>query len=82
MIATQKFCAMVDGNVWRLPKIPPLPSPTVSAQVAKAAPVPLTSPENAPCPVVRFQNIPSRNVPNKGAFTNPNTNCSKSMMLL
>ncbi len=39
-------------------------------------------PTNAPCPVARFQNMPSRNVANKGALTNPNTSCSRSMMLL
>lgn len=36
----------------------------------------------APWPVVRFENMPSRNVANSGAFTKANTNCRKSMMLL
>ena len=35
-----------------------------------------------PCPVARLQNMPSRNVANSGAFTNANTSCSMSMMLL
>ena len=37
---------------------------------------------NAPCPVVRFQNMPRKNVANSGALTNANTSCSKSMILL
>jgi len=37
---------------------------------------------NAPCPVVRFQNMPSRNVAKSGAFTTEKTSCSASMMLL
>jgi len=32
--------------------------------------------------VARGQNIPSANVANSGAFTNANTSCRKSMMLL
>jgi len=36
----------------------------------------------APCPVARFQNMPSMKVANSGALTNANTSCSKSMMLL
>ncbi len=48
---------------------------------AEAA-VPASSPKNAPWPVVRFQNMPSRNVANSGALTKPNTNWMKSMMLL
>jgi hypothetical protein len=32
--------------------------------------------------VARFQNIPSRNVANSGAFTKANTSCRMSMMLL
>ena len=48
-----------------------------------AAPsVPPSRPQNAPWPVARLQNMPSRNVANSGAFTNPNTSCSMSMMLL
>jgi hypothetical protein len=39
-------------------------------------------PQNAPWPVARFQNMPSRNVAKSGAFTNANTSCSTSMMLL
>ena len=68
--------------MWSVPNMPPLPSATVSPQVSDAATVPLTNPENAPCAVVRFQNMPSRNVANSGAFTKPKTNCSRSMMLL
>ena len=51
-------------------------------QVSVAAPVPASSPQKAPCPVDRFQNMPSRNVANRGAFTNENTSCSTSMMSL
>ena len=40
------------------------------------------SPAKAPWAVVRFQNMPSRNVANSGAFTQPKTSCSRSMMLL
>src|SRR5271155_5006216 len=81
-IAIQKFCAMVDGNVCTVEIHPPFPSATVNPCVTAAAPVPASRPVNAPCPVVRFQNIPSKNVANKGAFTNENTSCNKSMMLL
>ena len=38
------------------------------------------SPE-APVPVVRAQNMPSRKVPNSGAFTKPNTNWMMSIAL-
>ena len=44
--------------------------------------VPATSPVNAPWPVVRFQNIPSKKVANSGALTNAKTSCSASIMLL
>ena len=37
---------------------------------------------NAPCPVVRFQNIPNAKVAKSGALTNANTSWSKSIMLL
>ena len=47
-----------------------------------AATVPSSRPQKAPCPVVRFQNMPSMNVAKSGAFTNAETNCSRSMMLL
>ena len=47
-----------------------------------AASVPASSPVKAPCPVVRFQNIPSRKVAKSGAFTNANTSCSTSITLL
>ncbi len=49
---------------------------------AAAAAVPANKPKKAPCPVVRRQNIPSRNVANSGAFTKANTSCKTSMMLL
>ncbi len=51
----------------------PLPSAIVNPCVAAAASVPQTNPQNAPWPVVRFQNIPSKNVANSGPFTNPKT---------
>ena len=58
------------------------PVGSVSPWCTAAAAVPESRPKNAPCPVVRRQNMPSRNVPNSGAFTNANTSCRKSMMLL
>ena len=47
-----------------------------------AAAVPDSNPPKAACPVVRFQNMPSRKVANNGALTKAKTNCRKSMMLL
>ena len=44
--------------------------------------MPISRPKNAPWPVVRRQNIPSRNVANNGALTNAKTSWSMSMMLL
>ncbi len=61
---------------------PPLPSAIVRPWVSAAATVPLNRPQKAPCPVVRFQNMPSRNVANSGALTKLNTSCSRSLMLL
>ena len=58
------------------------PFEIVSPWCIAAARVPDSSPVKAPCPVVRFQNIPSRKVANSGAFTNANTSWSMSMMLL
>ena len=81
-IAIQKFCAIVEGNECQTPNIPPLPSASVKLCVNHAASVPASKPLNAPCPVVRRQNIPSKNVANSGAFTNPKTSWSKSIMLL
>src|SRR5271157_5851395 len=72
---------MADGNVWTTPNHPPVPSATERPSVSVATISPTSRPAKAPCPVVRFQNIPSRNVANNGAFTNPNTSCKKSMML-
>jgi hypothetical protein len=46
------------------------------------ATVPAKSPQKAPCPVLRFQNMPSAKVAKSGAFTKANTSCSNSMMLL
>src|SRR5207253_2541827 len=81
-IAIQKFCAMVDGNSCTTEIQPPLPSASVSPCVTAAANVPANKPVNAPWPVVRFQNMPSRNVANRGALTKENTSCSTSNMLL
>ena len=69
------------------PKKPPFTPTTAPAGNDRpwwmAAPtVPATSPQKAPCPVERFQNMPSAKVANSGAFTNANTSCSTSMMLL
>ena len=44
--------------------------------------MPPNKPKNAPVLVVRFQNMPSRNVANTGAFTKPNTSWMMSMALL
>src|SRR5436190_3335256 len=86
-IAVQKVCASSLGNVVTTPRYPPLtpteaPAGRDSPWCSAAASVPATSPVNAACPVVRFQNIPNANVANSGAFTNANTSCRKSMMLL
>jgi hypothetical protein len=58
------------------------PVEMVSPWWTTAATVPDIKPKNAPCPVARFQNIPSKNVAKSGAFTNAKTNCNTSMMLL
>ena len=44
--------------------------------------MPPNNPRNAPVPVQRFQNMPSRKVANSGAFTKPNTNWMMSIALL
>ncbi len=82
IIAIQKLWAIADGKWWTTPNQPPFPSASVSPKTKPAIPVPDASPANAPWPVVLFQNIPSKNVANNGALTNPNTSCRKSMMLL
>src|SRR5262249_9520525 len=81
-IAIQKFCAIVDGKVAQVAIQPPLFSATVRRGVELAESVPLTRQGREPCPGVGAQNIPSKNVANRGALTNPKTSCSKSMMLL
>src|ERR1035438_8429887 len=82
MMAIQKFCAICDGNLWRWAIQPPLPSAVVEERVRTAPKVPRENPAKAPCAVARFQNMPSRKVANNGAFTQPNTSWSRSMMLL
>ena len=49
---------------------------------ARRRAVPVIRPVNAAWPVVRFQNMPSRNVAKSGAFTKLKTSWSVSMMLL
>ena len=44
--------------------------------------MPSSRPRKAPVPVVRFQNMPSRNVAKSGAFTKANTSWMMSMALL
>jgi hypothetical protein len=61
---------------------PPIPSALVKPCVKAAATVPLKSPQNAPWPLVRFQNMPSRKVAKSGPLTKLNTSCNMSLMLL
>ena len=44
--------------------------------------IPRNRPRNAPVAVVRFQNMPRRNVAKSGAFTNPKTSWMISIALL
>src|SRR5262249_31967929 len=86
-IAVQKFCAIslgYDAITLSHPPLTPATAPAGSVRpwCSAAAAVPATRPANAPWPVARFQNMPSRNVASSGAFTNANTSCSTSMMLL
>ncbi len=53
----------------------------VSAWKSAEPAMPPNKPRNAPVPVVRFQNMPSRNVAKIGAFTKPNTSWMMSMAL-
>src|SRR3989440_8908142 len=86
-MAVQNVCASSLGNVVMTPRYPPL-TPTVapagsdSPWCVAAASVPATRPANAPCPAVRFQNIPRANVANSGAVTNADTRCRESTVLL
>ena len=58
-----------------------LPEAEVSEWKSAEVPVPASKPRKAPVPVVRAQNMPSRKVANRGAFTKPNTNWMMSIAL-
>jgi hypothetical protein len=87
-IAIQKFWAIELAKVCWMESQPPLSRPGVSpdgnrvALENRGAERAGQEAENAPWPVVRRQNMPSRKVANSGAFTKPNTSWSMSMMLL
>ena len=83
-MAIQKFCAIGGREVCADRAIqPPLPS-AVGESVGKGGGkrAGRAGRVKAPWPVVRFQNMPSRNVANSGAFTKLKTSCRKSLMEL
>ena len=59
-----------------------LPGQIVRAWTSPEVAVPSSRPMKAPVPVVRVQNIPSRNVAKSGAFTKANTSWMMSIALL
>ena len=58
-----------------------LPEEVESEWNRAEVPMPPSRPKKAPWLVVRFQNMPNRNVANSGALTKPNTNWMISMAL-